>query len=414
MLPCMTRSLVARSIFVLALLAAPCAAQEPKLETGRWRAWLSFDGWEVPFELDVQPAAEGAGARAVRRVWIVNGPERISISRVEWRGGDLVLGLDHYSGEVVARPGADGRSLEGQYTRGQRVLPFHARLGGTRFAPLTEGEGTSDPAAVVGRWALDDDGREKTWIATFALQPDGSILGNTARVEGDLRYLAGTFERGRLRLSTWDGAHSVLYDGRLEADGTLRGERRFGGGTSHWVARRDEHAALPDPWTLTPWRDGTDLAAIKVQDLAADHEVTLASAIAGAPCVVYLLGTWCPNCSDETDYLVDLHARFAARGLEVVGLTYERSADPLRASALVREYVRRHAVPYPVLWGGVASATCFPGIAKIVAFPTTIVFDRGGRVRAVCTGFRGPAAVAEHAAFRARLEALVEELLTDE
>jgi hypothetical protein len=226
--------------FVFALAAPALAQAPPALEDGRWRAWLTFPGWEVPFELDVQP---GAGPRQVRRVAIVNGPERIAISRVEWRGPDLVLGLDHYGGEVVARPGADGKTLEGEYRRSQgagaSVKPFHARLGAPRFPPLTEGEGSSDPAAIAGRWGIEDDGAEKQWIATFVAQPDGSILGNTARVEGDLRYLAGTFERGRLRLSTWDGAHAVLYEGHLEADGTLRGERPFGAGTWRLVDLRE-------------------------------------------------------------------------------------------------------------------------------------------------------------------------------
>lgn len=419
---CVTvRAMTARTLaFVLASCCVSVAsAQEPappKLEPGRWRAWVSYPEWEVPFELDVEARAGGAPVVSVR-----NGPERIPILRVEWRGEDLVLGLDHYTGEVVARPGADGRSLEGVYRRGTgqevRQHPFHARHGEPRFHPLAPdaapGDASSDPAPLVGRWSLTNEGKERDWVATFQVLEDGSILGNTARETGDLRWLVGTFERGVLRLSTWDGAHAVLYVGRLLPDGTLEGERWFGGGRTTWTARKDAAAALPDPWTMVQWNPKVEPLRLWFRDvLGAGAEVKLGNLLTGKANVIYVLGTWCPNCTDQTETMVELHARYADRGVGIVGLSYERTRDPVRARTLLQEYVRRHGVSYPILFGGQAHDRCLTGIDRLRSFPTTIFVDSKGKVRGTFTGFRGPASH-EHAEMLARFEALIEEMLAE-
>lgn len=410
-----------RWLAALPLLTSLALAQDPAappaVEPGRWRAWLSFPGWEVPFELDIAPV----GSAGVPVVSVRNGPERIPIHRVEWRGQDLVLGLDHYLGEVVARPGADGRSLEGAYRRGQgprlRQHAFHARHGEPRFHPLpadaAPADATSDPAAIVGRWAMVDSGPEPSWVATFEVLEDGAILGNTARETGDLRWLVGTFERGVLRLSTWDGAHAVLYEGRLRPDGTLEGQRWFGGGRTTWTAKRDAGAALPDPWAMVRWKPSVEPRRLRFKDVLGDGaEVALGDLLKGKAHLVYVLGTWCPNCTDQTQAMVKLHAKWAPRGVGFVGLAFEHGPDPIRATPLLQEYVRRHGVPYPVVFGGQAHERCLTGIDRLRSFPTTLFIDGQGKVRGVFTGFRGPAND-EHPAMIARFEALLEEMLAD-
>ena len=37
-------------------------------------------------------------------------------------------------------------------------------------------------------------------------------------------------------------------------------------------------------------------------------------------------GVWCPNCRAEVPYLKDAYARFKSRGLEIIGMDYEKSA----------------------------------------------------------------------------------------
>jgi thiol-disulfide isomerase/thioredoxin len=43
--------------------------------------------------------------------------------------------------------------------------------------------------------------------------------------------------------------------------------------------------------------------------------------------IVQILGSWCPNCMDETAYMVNYYKKYHNKGVEVVGLAYERSND---------------------------------------------------------------------------------------
>jgi thiol-disulfide isomerase/thioredoxin len=103
--------------------------------------------------------------------------------------------------------------------------------------------------------------------------------------------------------------------------------------------------------------------------------------------------TWCPPCRAETPGLVRLAEEYGPRGLEVVGV----SLDEDRAA--IRPFVEEYRVPYPILLppdlGSLRPA--------VEALPTTVLYDRGGRVAKRYTG-----AVSE-STFRADVESLLAE-----
>ena len=39
------------------------------------------------------------------------------------------------------------------------------------------------------------------------------------------------------------------------------------------------------------------------------------------------MGTWCPNCMDETKFLAPFYDKYNSKGLEVVALAFERTDD---------------------------------------------------------------------------------------
>jgi thiol-disulfide isomerase/thioredoxin len=69
---------------------------------------------------------------------------------------------------------------------------------------------------------------------------------------------------------------------------------------------------------------------------------SLRDAIGGRVAVLDFWATWCEACEEERGKLARLSAAYAKSGLVVVGLNV--GEEPER----VAEYVRRHAVPYPV------------------------------------------------------------------
>ena len=43
--------------------------------------------------------------------------------------------------------------------------------------------------------------------------------------------------------------------------------------------------------------------------------------------VIQILGTWCPNCLDESRFLAPFYEWKKEEGLEVIGLAFEKTTD---------------------------------------------------------------------------------------
>lgn len=415
-----------RSIFHTILLAAfaatllSCAgdtAIEP--QSGEWRAWLDSPGGELPFELRIEKSAGGY------RASVINGDERIVVPRVEVVESRVVLGFDHYDSAIEARLASGGTALEGVWrkTTGSDIpseLPFHAVAGRQpRFSPPPPGEtGFASASNLDGRWSVLFASEEDPAIAIFSSSDDGAAQGTFLTTTGDYRYLAGEISGGLMRLSCFDGAHAFLFHARLGSDGTLEGN--FWSRDSYhdtWTARRDEGAELPDAFGLTRAVEGVDLSGLVFPDVEGRPRSLGDPDLAGPARIVEIFGSWCPNCNDATAYLVELHQRYAERGLVVVGLAYELSGEFERDAGQVRIYTDHHEIPYTVLvagrYGKDDASRSFPLIDRIRAFPTTIFLDRDGRVRAVHTGFAGPATGEAHQRLREEFEHRIETLLDE-
>jgi thiol-disulfide isomerase/thioredoxin len=108
-----------------------------------------------------------------------------------------------------------------------------------------------------------------------------------------------------------------------------------------------------------------------------------------------IFGTWCPNCHDEAPLLQSLYAQYHARGLEIVGLSYEYVDDRARSQRLIEVYRRKYSIEFPLLQVGTTDPgqieKTLPQLRNFAAFPTTIFLDRHGRVRLIHAGFSGPA-----------------------
>ena len=101
-----------------------------------------------------------------------------------------------------------------------------------------------------------------------------------------------------------------------------------------------------------------------------------------------------------------------------MGLAFEHTGEFDRDVEMVKRYIKRHNTQYPVLLAGLSDKSTatkqFPLIDKVRSYPTTIFVRADGTVRAVYTGFSGPATGEAYKKLRARYEELVEELLKQE
>jgi len=106
--------------------------------------------------------------------------------------------------------------------------------------------------------------------------------------------------------------------------------------------------------------------------------------------VVNIYGSWCGGCRAEIPYLVEVKNRYEEKGLEVVGIAFERGSREEQLEA-VRKMSLEFKVNYPVLVGGSTDkenvAGVVNGLELFGGYPTTVYIDRNGVVRHIQSGF---------------------------
>ena len=400
----------------LALLTTSASpqAQVTTPRPGLWRAWVESPGGEIPFGLEL-----GYGRDGDLEAWLRNAGERAPVGRVQRSGESVVFHLDPYDSTLRARIISE-TELSGEWRRYRgpgkaTVMPFGARHGEPRFSRY---ERVLPEAAepLVGRWSVRFSSSEEPAVAQLQCSRTGTLGGTFMTTLGDYRYLEGGFDGEQLSLSCFDGAHAFLFEARLAGEGRLEGDF-WSRDTWHetWTAVLDPEAELPDEFELTRWREDVRLDSLRFPDLGGQLRSLADVAPLGKPCILVVFGSWCPNCGDSTRYMTQLHSRYGARGLKIVGLAFEFGDTHERNARVLERYVEHHGVEYPILIAGPshkeAAGKAFPALDRIRAYPTSIFLDAAGKDRAVHTGFSGPATGVAHERLRERFEDLIEGML---
>ncbi len=391
----------------------------PPLQAGMWRAWLDSPGGQLPFIMDLLHVGD------TWRVVIHNGRERIDIPTVTVSGNKLTLSFDHYDSTIIAKIASDGKSLSGAWRKQGRdknvsTLPFYATAGqGNRFLHINDSAKNVVPDRnVTGRWLVHFSKSNDPAIALFKQQPSGAVTGTVMTTTGDHRFLEGDFNGSHLRLSVFDGAHAFLFHAVWQEDGTLQGDF-WSRDVWHetWTAKRDEQTKLPDDFRQTKAIEGVDLKALSYRDLHGNIVSLGDEAFAGKVMLLEIFGSWCPNCHDASQLMVELDNMYRDRGLQIVGLAFELTGDFTRDVRQVRRFAKKHGARYTILIAGISDkATAskqVPMIDKIRSYPTAIFVDRKGMIRYVHTGFTGPATGQTYEALRSSFKQRIEALLSE-
>ena len=99
----------------------------------------------------------------------------------------------------------------------------------------------------------------------------------------------------------------------------------------------------------------------------------------GTVVLLNVWATWCHPCRAEIPELVAMHKKYAARGLEIVGV----SVDAAAAEPDVRAFMKDFAMDYTI-WLDPADRVSTRFL--LVGVPTTFLIDRGGVLRWRKTG----------------------------
>lgn len=104
----------------------------------------------------------------------------------------------------------------------------------------------------------------------------------------------------------------------------------------------------------------------------------------GKVVIVDLWGTWCPPCRKEIPHFVRLKTRYGRDGLEIVGVNFERTNSRSEAVRLVRKTHSQLKMNYRCVLGTDEIESQVPDLR---GFPTTLILDRSGEVRAKLVGY---------------------------
>ena len=351
----------------------------------------------------------------------MNGPEKIVADEVTVTGDSLTIRMQVFNSVFHCAWSAD-KSLKGYWINhnrtSQNILPFTAGL--QPFSAFYRSE-----QQLEGHWQVDfspnDSSNHYQAVGLFS-DKGGAMTGTFLTETGDYRYLSGSgmhlLQHDVLTLSCFDGSHAFLFTAILQPDGTLKGDF-YSGAHWHepWVARRNERFELPSPDSLTSLKKGYDRIDFHFRNLEGAMVSLQDSIFRNKVVIVQIMGSWCPNCMDETRMLEHFYKQYHAQGLEVVALAFEKTKDSVLAKANVNRFKTRLGADYPFLLTGDVgiqeASDAFPMLHSMMAFPTCIYLDRQGKVKKISTGFNGPGTGIYYTRWMEQTDLFLQQLLSE-
>ncbi|NOT74119.1 MAG: TlpA family protein disulfide reductase [Cyclobacteriaceae bacterium] len=396
--------------FLASVILLSCSDKPVVLQTGIWRGVLDQQGQKLPFTFEV----ENLDGKYL--IYIRNAGEKLTLDEVKIDGDSVKMVLHIFDAELHAK--VEGNSLHGfylkNYDRSFR-MPFNASFGDDyRF------EKTSDMATTdfAGKYAVKFiDSKNDTSVSVGVFNQKGNhVEGTFLTTTGDYRYLEGSVVNDTLFLSTFDGNHSFLFIATKNENNTLTGDY-WSGKASHetWTAVKDDNAVMPDAEGLTFLKEGFEKIDFSFPDL--NKNIITPEKYKGKVLILQIFGTWCPNCMDETKFLSQWYNDNKERGVEILGLAYERKDDFTYASERVLKMKNKLNVPYEFVIAGtndkVKASETLPMLNKVLAFPTTIFIGKDGKVKHIRTGFEGPGTGVYYDQFKQRFNEVINQLLSE-
>ena len=387
---------------------------------GSWLAELKTEGGGLPFFIDISTKDDGSLSAQVR-----NGEEIIPFTTVMFRDDSLVLGFDYFDSYIVAGIG-NNDEMSGYWSRRE----FNERINHIGFSAVKgvkdrftfEDEVAVDNALqnITGEWGIDfideDDGSTSPALGVFK-QTGDIVTGSVLTPTGDYRFLEGLYRNGVLKMSTFDGSRGYLLLARINKNGELEGELwNRNSGKDPLIARLGVNK-LSNGFDLTTLKDDSETFDFEFPDTNGNIVSNKDPRFAGKVVILNIFGSWCPNCGDETVFLLELYEKYHDDGLEIVGLANEYTGNFVKDRDIVLVYKEKYNIEWLLLIAGTSdkreATKILKHFDKILAFPTTVFIGRDGKVKNIHTGFNGPATGVYYENLKIDFIEIIESLLYD-
>ncbi len=380
--------------FLFFLSGFSAQAKHKKLKPGHWHTEFQLnDNTSLPvtFLIDKE--------KQLTHLYIINADEYIELTEVSSKGDSIFISFSTFDSElrakVIKKDYITGEWLN-HSRKGRYSIPFWSRNNSApRFNRLEK------QIDVFGKWEVtfDYDSEPEKALGVFEVVTHGCNYINSEIVKGtfltetgDYRYLSGTVSSDSLYLSTFDGSHAFLFKSKM-VDDTLWGVFYSGTHyTSLWYGVRNENFELTNPDSLT-FLVNEEPISFDLPNIDGGTFSYPADSPKDQVTLIQIMGTWCPNCLDESVYLSELRKKHQD-DLNIISVTYETQTTPEDKIKKVDKYRTVLNLDWTFLIGGDACKNCagemFPMLNEIISFPTLIFIDKNGKIRRIHTGFNGP------------------------
>jgi thiol-disulfide isomerase/thioredoxin len=408
---------------------------------GRWDAVLTRNGTDIPFRLDIK----GSGDK-LQGVFYDGFQPYDGTTSASFKDGKLTLNVEHYlttisatlkDGELDGSASAQNRESSAQYG-------FHA----VRHVDTAT---AGDAPQIAGTYVIPLDAPSSKGEKAFRLivqQRGAEVAASILRIDGDTGSYSGAFKDGKWVLSHFDGGRPGVITVTPNADGSLKVEQllsrpaaaqqasystevkstnaygadatpdgRYAQVLTAWREDVAKARGLPQPddfLTHTVARDPNETFKFSFKDvngkLVSNDDPDYKNKVV----LAIVTGTWCPNCHDEAQYLVQLDKKYRAQGLRIVALDFE---EPEQQGTLTREraFIKKYGVKYAYLQAGAPAEMWekVPQLNHLDTWPATVFIGRDGKVRAVHSGFASPASVEFNTQLKQEFTGRIEQLLAE-
>ncbi len=388
-----------------------------KLKTGTYRGVLLLDSLnniELPFNFDV--IKKGKKLQLIIR----NAEEKIIVDELQQKGDSVFFKMPVFDTEFRTKLVND--NLEGvwinHYRKEKNTIKFKAEYNNPNRFPFVPGK---ENPYFEGRWETTFSPGSKDSskaIAVFHHIEQTDYLSGTFLTEtGDYRFLEGIKKGNELYLSCFDGSHAFLFTAQFKDD---HFEGVFYSGAhwkENWAAKKNDAFKLRNADEITFLKSKDAKLEFSFLNLEGKKIALSDKKFENKAVIVQVMGSWCPNCMDESAYLAGVYKKYQPQGLEIIALAFEKTTDMERAKKQLTRLKNRFDMQYEILitqlTGKDKASETLSALNKISAFPTTLFLNKKHEVVKVHTGFSGPATGKDYETFKQNTEKLIDQLIKE-
>jgi thiol-disulfide isomerase/thioredoxin len=386
-----------RIILLTGMISGTFPGFAQKIQPGNWLFTLTREGGIPVFVM-----AELSKKEDGLNITFINGSERLQVEKTGMQGDSLIFSMPFFETDFGLKVQSESK-LSGIMTKGissgTQVWQVVADFDPGQRIPQANGNAAVN---ISGRWAMEFQRPDGSWRPAVAewKQSGNKVTGTIINPSGDYRFLEGAVWQNNMYVTAFDGAHIYAFQATINNDSIMEHGRFFTGNPPGvaFRAKKNANATLPELAPVTGLKPGANMLNFRFPDTDSNFVSISDPRFQNKVVVVQLMGSWCPNCMDETKFLSEYYNAQNSKEVEMVSLAYELSSDFNRSALTLRKFKNRFGVQYPMLITGARSADAdkaaktLPQLTDIQYFPTTLFLDKKGNVRKIHNGFYGPGA----------------------